>query len=59
MRPQNLLIIVYLMEILLSADKKIIGFDLNEVAPGKDEWDANVGARMLFKMCHLILKSNS
>ena len=50
---------VYLMEILLSADKKIIGFDLNEVAPGKDEWDANVGARMLFKMCHLILKSNS
>jgi agmatinase len=50
---------VYLMEILLSAGKKIIGFDLNEVAPGKEEWDANVGARLLFKMCHLILKSNS
>jgi agmatinase len=30
--------------------RKIIGFDLNEVAPGKDEWDANVGARMLFYM---------
>lgn len=50
---------VYLMETLISKKKKIIGFDLNEVAPGKDEWDANVGARMLFKMCHLILKSNN
>ncbi len=50
---------VYLMETILAANKKIIGFDLNEVAPGKDEWDANVGARMLFKMCHLILKSNA
>jgi agmatinase len=30
--------------------KKIIGFDLNEVAPGDDEWDANVGARMLLKL---------
>ena len=28
-------------------------FDLNEVAPGPDEdddWDANVGARMLYKL---------
>jgi agmatinase len=50
---------VYLMENILTAGKKIIGFDLNEVAPGKDEWDANVGARMLFKMCHLMLKSNT
>ncbi|MEN9523283.1 MAG: hypothetical protein RL065_1660, partial [Bacteroidota bacterium] len=49
---------VYLMEMLINKNKQIIGFDLNEVAPGKDEWDANVGARMLFKMCHLILKSN-
>jgi agmatinase len=50
---------VYLMETIIVKKKKIIGFDLNEVAPGKDEWDANVGARMLFKMCHLILKSNN
>jgi len=37
-----------------SAGKKIIGFDLNEVAPspkGKsDEWDANVGMRLLYKL---------
>jgi agmatinase len=50
---------IYLMEALIKAKKKIIGFDLNEVAPGKDEWDANVGARLLFKMCHIILKANA
>ena len=50
---------VFLMETILAAGKKIIGFDLNEVAPGENEWDANVGARMLFKMSHLILKSNA
>jgi hypothetical protein len=30
-----------------------------EVAPGADEWDAIVGARMLYKMCNLALKSKS
>jgi agmatinase len=38
------------MRILVKSGKKIIGFDLNEVAPGEDEWDANVGARLLFKL---------
>lgn len=41
---------VYLMRTLVNSGRKIIGFDLNEVAPGEDEWDANVGARMLFKL---------
>jgi agmatinase len=39
---------------LVSAGQKIIGFDLNEVAPDlknpSDEWDANVGARLLYKL---------
>ncbi|MEW6431060.1 MAG: agmatinase family protein [Myxococcota bacterium] len=40
-----------LLEGLHRAGKQIIGFDLNEVAPGAgDEWDANVGARLLYKM---------
>ena len=26
-------------------------FDLVEVAPGSDDWNGNVGARMLFHMC--------
>jgi len=28
----------------------IVGLDLCEVAPGETEWDANVGARLLYKM---------
>ncbi len=42
----------YLLERLSKSGKEIIGFDLCEVAPGEnDEWDANVGVRLLFKLC--------
>lgn len=37
--------------------RKIVGFDLNEVAPGKDEWDANVGSRLLYKLTAWTLAS--
>lgn len=47
-----------LIEMVARSGKKIIGFDLNEVAPGKDEWNGNVGARMLFKMCNIAAVSN-
>jgi len=41
----------YLLNMLAQSNKKIIGFDLCEVSPGKDnEWDANVGARILYKL---------
>lgn len=30
--------------------KRIVGLDLCEVSPGETEWDANVGARLLYKM---------
>ena len=32
------------------AGKRIVGLDLCEVAPGETDWDANVGARLLYKM---------
>jgi agmatinase len=36
---------------LVKSGKKIVGFDLNEVAPGtSDDWDANVGARALWNL---------
>ena len=42
----------YLISMLAKSGKEIIGFDLVEVAPGEnDDWDGNVGARMLFHMC--------
>ena len=43
---------------LTQSGREIVGFDLCEVAPdpdGTDEWDANVGARMLYKLCNLTL----
>jgi agmatinase len=50
---------VYLLNEIITSGRTIIGFDLVEVAPGVDEWDAIVGARMLYKMCNLALKSKS
>lgn len=47
--------IAFLIKKLVLAGKKIISFDLVEVACGdveNEEWDANVGARMLFKLCN-------
>ncbi|MEO7095652.1 MAG: agmatinase family protein [Polyangiales bacterium] len=40
------------LEALVRSGRTIVGFDLNEVAPGPegDEWDANVGARLLYKL---------
>lgn len=49
---------VYLIRQVAKSGKRIIGFDLNEVAPGKDEWNGNVGARMLYKMCNIAAVSN-
>lgn len=45
-----------LLEALHNSGRRIVGFDLVEVAPGPEaapEWDANVGARLLYKMCGL------
>jgi agmatinase len=49
---------VYLLLSVVRSGRKIIGFDLNEVVPGKTEWDANVAARLLFKLCNLMGLSN-
>lgn len=52
----------YLLHMLANSNKKIIGFDLCEVSPGgSDEWDANVGARLLYKISQYIKlnKNNS
>jgi agmatinase len=48
----------FLIQHVAQSGKKIVGMDLNEVAPGEDEWDANVGARMLYRMCNLMALSN-
>lgn len=47
-----------LLQAIVASGRKIIGFDLNEVAPGNDEWDANVGARILWELCQWCGVSN-
>jgi agmatinase len=49
---------VYLLKAVVKSGRTIIGFDLNEVSPGDNEWDANVGARLLYKLCNFMLVSN-
>jgi agmatinase len=46
-----------LLRALIRARKRIVGLDLCEVAPGDTEWDANVGARLLYKMIGFALLS--
>jgi agmatinase len=41
----------YLIGKIEESGRKIIGFDLVEVGAG--EWDGNVGARVLFKLCNM------
>jgi len=43
----------YLIKELVKSGRKIVGFDLCEVAPssvGDQDWDANVGARVLYNL---------
>ncbi|MBC7691850.1 MAG: agmatinase family protein [Methylotenera sp.] len=51
----------YIFSQVVASGRKIIGFDLNEVSPNldneNDEWDANVGARLLYKLAAWTLAS--
>ncbi len=47
----------YLITKAGESGKRLIGFDLVEVAPGDDDWDGNVGARMLYHMCGVFAKN--
>jgi agmatinase len=40
----------YLIKEVARSGRQIIGFDLCEVAPGNDQWDGNVGARVLYRL---------
>lgn len=49
---------VYLVNRVRGSGRDIIGFDLCEVSPSQDnDFDANVGARVLYKLCNIALKN--
>ena len=46
------------LEKIVSTGRKIIAFDLNEVSPAIDnDWDANVAARLIYRICNLVAYS--
>jgi agmatinase len=49
----------YLLGAIVASGRRIVGFDLVEVAPAPDDgdWDANVGARLLYKLVGWMLAS--
>ncbi len=53
--------VVAILRGVVTSGRRIVGFDLNEVAPNQadesDEWDGNVGARMLYKLIGFTLAS--
>lgn len=56
--------VFFLFREVHASGRKIIAFDLNEVSTGglephEVEWDGNVGARILYKMCGWLVKSNA
>jgi len=50
--------IYYLLKSIITSGRKLIGFDLTEVGVGDTNWDASVGARVLFKLCNFLIASN-
>jgi agmatinase len=50
--------VFYMLNKLRESGKQIIGFDLCEVSTSETGWDANVGARILFKLCNLLVANN-
>jgi agmatinase len=50
--------VFFIFKKLIESGRNLVGFDLNEVGVSHDEWDENVGARCLFKMCNLLVAAN-
>lgn len=49
--------VFYLFKKVIESGRQLVGFDLNEVGFSPNEWDENVGARVLFKLCNLMVAS--
>jgi len=49
---------IFLIKEVVNSGRKIIGFDLCEVAGTKNEWDGNVGARLVYKLSNFMWASN-
>jgi agmatinase len=46
--------VLYLVSGIIESGRKVIGFDINEIGVGNDDWDANVAARLLYNLATLV-----
>lgn len=44
----------YLLRLLKMSGREVIGFDLSETAGSGNDWDGNVGARVLYRLCGIL-----
>jgi agmatinase len=51
--------VFYLIKKIIQSGRHFIGFDLVEIGVGDNCTDANVGARILWKLCNLLVAANS
>jgi agmatinase len=51
--------VLYLIRKVIQSGRQFIGFDLAEIGVGDTDWDSNVGARILWKLCNLLVASNT
>jgi agmatinase len=49
--------VLYLVKKISESGRKLIGFDLVEISSGQTDWDANVGARILWRLCNLLVNN--
>ena len=50
--------VFYLLKTIAKSGRTIIGFDLVEIGVGQTDWDSNVGARILWRLCNLMVNNN-
>jgi len=50
--------VLYLVKRVLDSGRTLIGLDLVETGVGENDWDANVSARLLFRLCGMLVASN-
>ncbi len=50
--------IIYLVKKICESGRQLIGFDLVEISIGQTDWDSNVGARILWRLCNLMVNQN-
>jgi agmatinase len=46
---------IYLIQKIKDSGRELIGFDLVEIGVGQTDWDSNVGASLLWRLCNIMV----